>query len=97
MLPDSIARGHDEEGSSRHTFNPADSGYKRKRKKKEGNPQGPATIPMAFRRVGNLPQEGLEGTNHKGITRLLGKSPGRRERRGLLAMLLRVTQPPSSL
>lgn len=63
----------------------------------EGNPQGPATIPMAFRRVGAFPQKGLEGANHQGMTRFLGKSPGRLERKGPLAMFLREDQPPSSL
>jgi len=96
---DYIAQGHDEEGWSRRSFDQANSGYKRERRKNktEGDPQGPATIPVAFRRVGTFPQEGLERANHKGMTRLLDKSPGRLERRGLLTMLPRVAQPPSSL
>lgn len=52
-------------------------GKERERNRKE--PQGPATIPVTFRRVGIFPnqagaagrgQEGLEEANHKGIPRL---------------------------
>lgn len=47
---DYIAQGQDKEEWSRHSFHQANSRYKweRRKNKMEGNPQGPATIPMAF-------------------------------------------------